>query len=63
MPAHDTAAVPPRSSASTEHAPEARSVACWRRSSGCITLVPALLAVTPGIASAATYPSTMSPSL
>ena len=56
MPAHDTASV---------HAPEQRVPPSRARSDGrsllaalvgCMTLVPALLAVTPGIASAATYP-------
>ena len=55
MPAHDTAAVPPRSSASTEPRPK-RGRSLLAALVGCITLVPALLAVTPGIASAATYP-------
>src|SRR5271156_388687 len=55
MPPQDAAAAPPVSSTSrTPHKRRGRSLLAALV--GCLTLVPALLAVNPGTASAATYP-------
>src|SRR5271168_4360116 len=55
MPAHDTASAPAPSARSAQpHTMRGRSLLAALV--GCVTLVPALLAATPGSASAATYP-------
>ena len=56
MPAHDTASLRPTSSSRSHQLRKRHGRSLLAALVGCMTLVPALLAVTPGTASAATYP-------
>ena len=56
MPAHDTPSVQPVTTGGSRRLRKRHGRALLAALVGCLTLVPALLAVTPGTASAATYP-------
>jgi len=56
MPAHDTASPEPMGSSRSHQLRKRHGRSLLAALAGCMTLVPALLAVTPGTASAATYP-------